>query len=314
MISNDKIRWIYIREILNLECSAGPQDFGRGVKLIPLSNHIRELIDESIPRLFGRWFNKQYWIINCEPLSEADLVDGDPAGGLRVLPLIMLIAISPYLKFGPSVFIKIEDGNREVVSVVYDQLHTLLAHVTPDDFVTLDNVKAKEVGEIFQKLVVNLFSKILEIPRDRFVRACLDKKEDDGIIDLSISLESLYGGNKDNIPRYGASFLGMNAQEREIIYADLSTLLWARNKIMHEGVTFPNIALENGRKFNTKEIRHVGFLHCVKVLRKMIENPFWQGRTKRDVLNYFQSLARPLRNEFDIYKQKYQSVTKKRNP
>jgi len=309
MISNGRTRWIYIREILNLECSAGTQDFGRGVKLIPLSNNIAKLIDDTIPRLHGRWFDKQYWIIHCEHLSETD-----PAKGLRVLPVIMLIIISPYLKFGPSCFIKIENGNIEVCSVEFDQLHTIMAHITPNDFVNIDNIKAKEIGETFQKLAANLFSNILEIPRDRFVRACMDKKYDDSIIDISISLESLYGGNKDNIPRYGASFIGKDAKEREINYANLATLLWARNKVIHEGVAFPNITLEDGRKLDTKQIRHMGFEHCAKALRKMIENPFWQGMTKRDVLHYFKSLARPLRNEMGIYKHTYQSVTKRRNP
>ena len=312
MISNDKTRWIYIREILNLECLAGPQDFGRGVKIIPLSEDVRGLIDKYIPQLNIRYYNKQYWIINCEPLSKSSLIDGDPAGGLRFLPVIMLIVVSPYLKFGPSCFLKIEEGNREVVGVSYDQLETIMAHMTPDDFVILDNANIKELREFFENFLDNLFAKILDISRDRFVRACLDKKEDDGIIDLSIALESLYGGNKDNIARYGASFIAMNAQEREIIYADLATF-WARNKIMHEGVAFPRITLENGRLLDTKEIRHCGFLHCARAIRKMVENPFWQGKSKREVLNHYENLARPLKNELDMYRQKYQSVTRRRN-
>jgi hypothetical protein len=120
MISDEKTRWVYIREIFNLECSIGPQDFGRGVKLIPLSSDIAEIIDKSTHRLYGRRPDKQYWVINCEPLSKSDSVGGDPAGGLRILPAVMLIVISPFLKFGPSVFLKIEEGKTELVATVYD--------------------------------------------------------------------------------------------------------------------------------------------------------------------------------------------------
>jgi hypothetical protein len=77
-------------------------------------------VDKSIHRLYGRRPDKQYWVINCEPLSKSDSVGGDPAGGLRILPAVMLIVISPFLKFGPSVFLKIEEGKTELVATVYD--------------------------------------------------------------------------------------------------------------------------------------------------------------------------------------------------
>jgi hypothetical protein len=312
MISNEKTRWVYIREIFNLECLIGPQDFGRGVKLIPLSSDLAEIIDKSIHRLYGRWLDKQYWVINCEPLSKSDLIDGDPAGGLRILPVLMLIIISPFLKFGPSIFLKIEEGKTENVAILYDQLHTLTAHIPPGDFITLINDETKELHEIFDKLVENLFPNILDIPRDRYLRACLDKKEDDGIIDLSIALESLYGGNKDGIARRGASFMGASHQEREKIYSDLVALFWARNKILHEGIAYPNITLEDGRVLDVKGIRNGGFYHCAQALKKMLTEPFWQGKTKKDIDKYYEQLTRPLKNEFDRHKLKYQSIAKNR--
>jgi hypothetical protein len=314
MISDEKTRWLYIREIFNLECSIGIKDFGRGVKLIPLSSNIAEIIDKSIPRLYGRSYDKKYWVINCEPLSKSDLIDGDPAGGLRILPVVMLIVISPFLKFGPSVFLKIEEGKTKLVGTLYDQLHTLTPLIHPDDFVGLINEETKKLQEIFEKLLQNLFPNILDIPRGRYIRACLDKKEDDGIIDLAIALESLYGGNKENIARRGASFIGASHQDREKNYTDIAALFWARNKILHEGIAYPNITLENGRALDVKEIRNGGFYHCAQALKKMLMDPFWQGKTKREVLNHYKSLARPLKSEFDNYKLKYQSITTQRNP
>jgi hypothetical protein len=313
MISNEKTRWVYMREIFNLECFSGPQDFGRGVRMIPLSKDDAGLFDNSIPRFHGRWADRQYWIIKAEPLSKSDLIDGDPAGGLRVLPILMLILISPHLKFGPSVFLKIEAGKTEVVAVVYDQLHIVSPHVTPNDFVKLNEVGIDKLREVFEKLVHNLFANILDIPRDRYVRACLDRRADDGIIDLSIALESLYGGKKDEIARRGASFLGSDVHERELIYTDLLVLFWARNKILHEGIVDPNITLEDGRKLDPNKIINNGFLHCANILKKMLDYPFWQGKTKREILQYFDRLAKPLKQEFDSYKQKYPSITRQRN-
>lgn len=313
MISDEKTRWVYIREIYNLECSIGPQDFGRGVEIIPLSSDIAEFIDKSTHRLYGRRHDKQYWMINCEPLSKSDSIDGDPAGGLRILPAAMLIVISPFLKFGPSVFLKIEEGKTERVATLYDQLHTLTPHIPLDDFVGLSNEKAGELKEIFEKLLQNLFPNILDIPRGRYIRACLDKKEDDGIIDLAIALESLYGGNKENIARHGAIFIGASPQEREKIYTDLAAILWARNKILHEGIAYPNITLEDGRALDVTEIRNGGFYHCAQALNKMLMDPFWQGKTKKDIIKYYEHLGRPLKSEFDSYKVKYQSITKNRN-
>ena len=312
MISNDKTRWVYIREIYNLECSIGPQDFGRGVELIPLSTDIAELIDKSTNRLYGRWQDKQYWVINCEPLSESDLIDGDPAGGLRILPIVMLILISPLLKFGPSFFLKIEAGKTELVATLYDQLHTLPVPIPPNEFVRLLDEELKGLYEIFDKLVENLFPNILDIPRDRYLRACLDKREDDGIIDLSIALESLYRGNKDSIVRRGASFIGASHQERERIYSDLVALFWARNKILHKGIAYPNITLEDRRVLDVKGIRNGGFDHCAQALKKMLMEPFWQGKTKKDIDKYYEHLTRPLKSEFERYKLKYQSITKNR--
>jgi hypothetical protein len=313
MISDEKIRWVYIREIYNLECSIGPQDFGRGVKLIPLSSDIAEIIDKSTHRLYGRWHDKQYWVINCEPLSDLDLIDGDPAGGLRILPAVMLIVISPFLEFGPSISLKIEEGKTELVATVFDQLHTLTPHIHLYDFVGLSDEKTGELKENFEKLLQNLFPNILDIPRDRYIRGCLDKKDDDGIIDLAIALESLYGGNKENIARRGASFIGASHQEREKNYTDLAVLFWARNKILHEGIAYPNITLENGRTLDVKEIRNGGFYHCAQALKKMLMDPFWQGKTKKDILNYYDQLVRPLKSEFNSYKFKYQSITTNRN-
>lgn len=311
MISDDKTRWVYIREIYNLECSVGPQDFGRGVKLIPLSSDIAGIIDKSIHRLYGRRPDKQYWVINCEPLSKSDSVGGDPAGGLRLLPAVMLIVISPFLKFGPSVFFKIEEGKTELVATVYDQLHTLGPDIHVYDFVALSNEKTGELKEIFEKLLQNLFPNILDIPRDRYIRGCLDKKDDDGIIDLAIALESLYGGK--NIACRGASFIGASHQEREKIYTDISAIFWARNKILHEGVAYPNVTLEDGRVLDVREIRNGGFYHCAQALKKMLMDPFWLGKTKGDVLRHYKNLARPLNSEFDNYRLKYKSITNHRN-
>jgi hypothetical protein len=224
----------------------------------------------------------------------------------------MLIVISPLLKFGPSVFLKIEEGKTELVATVFDQLHTLTPHIPPNDFVSLLNDEARELHDIFKKLMQNLFPNILDIPRDRYLRACSDKRADDGIIDLSIGLESLYGGNKDSIARRGASFIGASPQEREKIYTDLSALFWARNKILHEGIAYPNITLEDGRVLDVKGIRNGGFIHCAQALKKMLTEPSWQGKTKKDIDKYYEHLTRPLKSEFERHKLKYQSITKNR--
>jgi hypothetical protein len=312
MISDDKTRWVYIREIYNLECSIGPQDFGHGVKLIPLSSDIAELIYKYTHRLYERMYDKEYWMINCEPLCKSDLIDGDSAGGLRILPEVMLMVISPFLKFGPSIFLRIEEGKTELVEISYDQLHTLTPHIHIDNFVGLSNDNIGELKEIFEKLLQNLFPNILDIPRDRYLRACSDKREDDGIIDLSIALESLYMGNKDSIARRGASFIGASPQEREKIYSDLVALFWARNKILHKGIACPNITLEDGRVLDVKEIRNGGFYHCAQALKKMLTEPFWQGKTKKDIDKYCEHLTVPLKSEFERHKLKYQSITKNR--
>jgi hypothetical protein len=312
MISNEKTRWIYIREILNLTSSTG-HDFGRGVKLLPLKDDVIELFDKEIPRLYVRWQDKQYWIINYEPLSKSDLIDGDLGGALRIIPQLMLIVVSPFLKFGPSVFLKVEEEKTERVAILYDRLHTPMAHFGPDDFISITEKKIKQLQQIFEKFLKNPFSNILDIPRDRFIRACLDKKEDDGIIDLAIAFECLYGGQKEDIVRRGASFEGASPQERENIYIDLTTLFWARNEILHKGIARPNITLENGRALDAKGIRNGGLHHCAQVLKKILMDPFRQGKMKKDILKYFEHSARSLKNEFDSYKLKYQSITKNRN-
>lgn len=203
---------------------------------------------------------------------------------------------------------------KRIRGQLYDQLYTIGRMQLQEEYITIDEGIIEELKPFFEKVIDNWLEDLLVIPKDRFVRACCDNRDDDGIIDLSIAIESLYGANKNDISCRVASFIGSNSQERERIYSNITTLFWARNKILHEGVSSPNISLEDGRNLDIKQIFYDGCLHCAQVIRKLIETPFWKGKTKRNVSHYFESLARPLRSEFESYKQKYKSVTKLRNP
>lgn len=314
---SENSKWSYIREIFNLKCNIGPQNISRRVKFVPVPDDLAVLIDKSMPYLGGRAADEKSWMIEVEPAAKVKNIHGDPEGALRLLPFAMLVIVSTLLKFGPAVILKIENNKKEKVGHIYDQLHTLIRMELPENSIVIDVGMIKELKQFFEKVIDYWLENLLVIPIDRFIRACLDKREDDGIIDLCIALESLYGGKKGrkegSIACRVASFIGVKCEERERIYSDIEALFWARNEIVHKGVVSLNIELEDGRALDTKKILSGGFLHCAQALRKMLENPFWLGKTKAEVLRHFKNLARPLNSDFDSYKDKYQSITKNRN-
>lgn len=182
-------RQVYIREIYNLQSITGPQDLGHGIKLTPVPNDLAALIDRSVPQLGGRRENIRSWMLEAEPASQADWIDGDPIGGLRILPVAMLIMVSPRLKFGPVVFLKIEDSSREIV---------------------------------------------------------------------------------------------------------------------HEGVVRPIARLKDGRTLDADQLCDAGFSHLAVALRKMLGDPRWAAKTKKEFVRELKTLAMPLKAEFDAYKQDLQ--------
>lgn len=304
-------RHVYIREIYNLQCITDPkpQHLGRGMKLTPVPNDIAELIDSRVPQVGGRWANIQSWMIEAVPASKANWIDGDPAGGLRVLPIAMVITVSPRLKFGPSIFLEIENNDKRIAVQLYDQIHTLWrAHCKPDDF-RIDSATIEDLRRTFKQLINHWGETILIIPLDRFVRACSDKRADDAIIDLSVALEYLYVDGKEakgeNIARRGACLVGTNVQERERTYVDLRAFYCARNLILHEGIPSPSLRLKHGRILGADYWRDTGFSHLATAFKKMLGDPKLASKTKKEFVGELKKYQTTLKTEFDAYHQKF---------
>jgi hypothetical protein len=307
MITNEKERWVYIREVYNLQLASGPYDFGYGIKLCLLDKELAQLIDNSLWNFRGR--SKEYpsWVIEAEPKSQADLIDGDPSRGLRIIPEAMLVVVNPKIKFGPSIHLNMKEGKQETGAMVYDRLVTFFPNVSPNEFI-VDDLILREVNRLsnnFIKYIGDRPSIIL----DRFVRACLDIHADDAIIDLCIALEASYlgrGENKtDNIASRGAAFLGNNYQERDKIFADLATLYWMRNKIVHDCVINPTACLKDNNNKNIYQLRDAGQSHLAHALIKMFNNDHLATKSKEDFINELKQLVKQLNHEFHAFQSKW---------
>lgn len=304
-------KWVYIREIYNLQLLQGPQDFGLGIELSPLPYEISELMDKTARiGLLGRW-QLQYWMIQAEPSSAADYIDGDPSGGLRVLPTALLIMVSPLLKFGPAIHLRIGDDAKELAAIVYDRLCTLLPHCKPDDFI-INNNDLTVLRQLFAQLAKNWKASILEISIDRFIRACSDKLVEDAIIDLSIALEYIYLDNDpekgENIARRAAVFIGKYPPEREEIYVNVRTFYWGRNKIMHKDIVRPTVILKNNRTIDSNQMQYIGFYILSKTFIELLNDPYLLNKTKGQLVSEFKTNADALKAEFDAYKKKLLAI------
>lgn len=307
MITNETERWVYIREVYNLQLASGPYDFGYGIRLCLLNKELAQLIDNSLWHFRGRWKEYPSWVIEAEQKSQADLIDGDPSRGLRIIPEAMLVIVNPKIKFGPAIHLNIKKDKQEIGAIGYDRLVTLLPNVKPDEFI-IDDIILRKVNRLsnnFIKYMGNRPSIIL----DRFVRACLDIHADDAIIDLCIALEASYlsgGENKtDNIASRGAAFLGDNHQERENIFADLATLYWIRNKIVHDCVINPTACLNNKKEKNIYQLRDAGQSHLARALIKIFNNDHLATKSKEDFINELKQLVKQLNYEFHAFKSKW---------
>lgn len=294
-----------VREIYNLQCLEGPQDLAFGIKITPITKEIDQAIRQTGCG-GNRWAGLSTWIIEGEKTYDTELLtDSDMAKGLRILPAVLLLSVSPRLKFGPEFFVH-SDG--EIPGILFDDYaypHMDRLHCMPTDFIvdhhTIDLVRANLI-----KMVAHIDAPILTIPVRRFTRACLDKLQDDAIVDIWIAIESIFMSNSvEDIASKCASFLADDEVSRRDIYLDMWVLGRGRNMIMHQGTESPIIALKDGRTFGVREIADKGFLLLSSVLRKILADITLVTLHKRDVSRKMGKDSEMFKAEFAVIKKNY---------
>jgi hypothetical protein len=306
---------VEIREIFNLQCTAGTQELGYNVALLPISEDLISVIDQRVTRLGGRWDpdTLQPWMLR----TEYSVSDGGASSqqALNNALLAILLVLRPnaslplpasIVKFGPFLHLESEDGEGwKIVVIHWDQFSSIVRdHTRPDQF-SITEEDIVEVRRNFEQLM-KWGAATLEVPLDWFVRACTDQKSENAIIDVSIALECLYSSNAESRACEGACFVGKNSAEREQIYEKLLVLKKARAQIMHEGITSPEIMLKSdGSVMRERQMRDFGISYLALALKKILNAPGYEAKSMRDLRNESKYQARIHRDECERFKTQY---------
>lgn len=277
----------YAREISNLKLAIAPFQLIPGVHLLPVPSELSREIDRRVSRLGFRYPDVGV-LIEQEPGGSPDQwPNGEPDWATVIVPGALLLSVDRRLCFGPRFQVTLPDSRLDPVLdlpvIHYDRLYSGGLPPASARVIKLESADVPVLRTTVEQLAAHWISvrnaagkEPLAAAYNRFIRACLDDRDDDALIDLSIALEGLYlDGDSDKgrlIARRGATFVGPDPATRAVEYRQLRAFYKARNAILHDGVRSPAVSAQ-GQTFDLPQLVAAGFDHVRAAIRKILGIP-----------------------------------------